>query len=447
MSYEQVIFFTKGAPDIVIDRCGYIMIDGEVEEFTPELKAKVLEENKALARGALRVLAYAFRSYHSLPDNLDFENIEKEMIFVGLTGMIDPARPEVKQAIQECKDAGIIPIMITGDYLDTAFAIGKDLGMADDESQAIMGRELNDMNEDEIREIVKTKRIFARVSPENKMQIVTALKQNGHITAMTGDGVNDAPAIKKADIGIAMGITGTDVAKDTAEVILTDDNFATIVHAVEEGRVIYANIKKFVSFLLSCNIGEVLIVLVAIIMNIPVPFSPIQLLWLNLVTDSFPALALGMEKGEEDIMDNPPRDVDEQILDKKTLSTIIIQSVAITIGTLAAYLYGLKHFGDNVAGAQTMAFATLILAELLRSYSVRSDKYTLAHIGVFSNPMLVKATLLSFTLMILVMYVPFLQELFGLISLEPISWAVVGVCSLAPLLMGEISKVIKAKKA
>ena len=443
---QDAVSFTKGAPDIIIDRCNYIILDGEVKAFTPELKATVLSENSKLARGALRVLAYAMRAYNAIPDNLEFENIENDMIFVGLTGMIDPPRTEVKQAIKECKDAGIIPIMITGDYLDTAFAIGKDLGMAEDESQAIMGRELNDMSEEEIREVVKTKRIFARVSPENKMQIVTALKQNGHITAMTGDGVNDAPAIKKADIGIAMGITGTDVAKDTAEVILTDDNFATIVHAVEEGRIIYANIKKFVSFLLSCNIGEVLIVLFAILANIPVPFTPIQLLWLNLVTDSFPALALGMEKGEDDIMDQPPRDVDEKILDKRMITTIAVQSVAITIATLVAYVFGLNYFGDNINGARTMAFATLILSELLRSYSVRSDKYTLMHIGPFSNKRLVQATFLSFLLMIVVMVVPFLEEVFDLVDLGLIHWAVIIPCSFAPLIIGEISKVLRRDK-
>lgn len=441
---ENIASLTKGAPDIVIDRSSKILIDGEEREFTPELKEEVLGMNRTFARSALRVLSYAYRTWDSFPSEKTPDNVETDMVFVGLTGMIDPPRPEVKLAIEECKHAGIVPIMITGDHLDTAYAIGKDLGIADHEDQAIMGRELNTMTPEEIQEIVKTKRIFARVSPENKVQIVQALKDNGEITAMTGDGVNDAPALKRADIGVAMGITGTDVAKNTAEVILTDDNFATIVHAVEEGRIIYSNIKKFVSFLLSCNIGEVLIVFLAIIFRLPVPLTPKQLLWLNLVTDSFPALALGVEKGEEDIMEQSPRSPDEPILDKETTKMLIIQSIGITIATLGAYLWGLGHFGyENLNGARTMAFATLILAELLRSYSSRSDKYTLLHIGVFTNPKLVGATIMSFALMLGVIYIEPLADLFDTIPLGIDGWMVVLPCALVPLVLGEIYKFVK----
>lgn len=440
----NVASLTKGAPDIIIERSSKILLDGEEREFTPELKEKVLEMNKTFAKSALRVLSYAYKKWDDIPSEKTPDNVEVEMVFVGLTGMIDPPRPEVKVAIRECKHAGIVPIMITGDHLDTAYAIGKDLGIADNENQAIMGRELNAMTPEEIQEVVKEKRIFARVSPENKVQIVQALKDNGEIAAMTGDGVNDAPALKRADIGIAMGITGTDVAKNTAEVILTDDNFATIVHAVEEGRIIYSNIKKFVSFLLSCNIGEVLIVFLAIIFKMPVPLTPKQLLWLNLVTDSFPALALGVERGEEDIMDEPPRSPDEPILDRETIYILAIQSIGITIATLGAYLWGLKHFGEeNLNGARTMAFATLILAELLRSYSARSDRYTLFHIGPFTNRKLVIATLLSFTLMLAVLYVPALADLFDTIPLGLDGWMVVLPCSLVPLVLGELYKVIR----
>ncbi|MFR7872850.1 cation-translocating P-type ATPase, partial [Peptoniphilus grossensis] len=344
--FDGIASFTKGAPDVVLDRCEKVLIDGKEVELDEKLRKEILEKNSEFARSALRCLGYAYRKHSDMPSEITSESIEKDMVFVGLTGMIDPSRPEAKEAIKECKSAGIRPIMITGDYLETGLAIAKDLGIAERDDQAIMGRELNEMSEAELREIVKEKSVYTRVSPENKVQIVTALKQNGHITAMTGDGVNDAPAIKKADIGIAMGITGTDVAKNTAEVILTDDNFATIVNAVEEGRIIYSNIKKFVAYLLSCNLGEVLIVLISILMNLPVPLIPIQLLWLNLVTDSFPALALGVERGEADIMNEPPRDPDEPILDTEIKITVAIQSIAITVATLLAYFVGLKWYGQ-----------------------------------------------------------------------------------------------------
>lgn len=440
---EGYASLTKGAPDVVIDRCSKIFIDGKEKEFTDKLKEEVLGMNKSFARDALRVLSYAYKKWDNIPEEKTPENVETDMTFIGLTGMIDPPRLEVKDAIDECKTAGIVPIMITGDHLDTAYAIGKDLGIASSENEAIMGRDLNSMSDEEIRDVVRHKRIFARVSPENKVQIVQALKENGEIAAMTGDGVNDAPALKRSDIGIAMGITGTDVAKNTAEVILTDDNFATIVHAVEEGRIIYSNIKKFVSFLLSCNIGEVLVVFISILLNLPVPLTPKQLLWLNLVTDSFPALALGVEQGEEDIMEEDPRSPDEPLLDKETVKILVIQSIGITIATLGAYFWGIKHFPNDINGARTMAFVTLILAELLRSYSSRSDKHTLFHIGVFSNKKLVLATLVSFVLMLIVMYIPALADLFDTVPLGFKEWIVAIPCALVPLVLGEIYKVVK----
>lgn len=443
--FDGIASFTKGAPDVVLERCNKILIDGKEVELTKEIRDRVLDKNSEFARAALRCLAYAYRKFDSLPNELTSENIEKDMVFVGLTGMIDPARPEVKLAIEECRTAGIRPVMITGDYLETGLAIAKDLGIATSDDEAIMGRELNEMSVAELREIVKEKTVFTRVSPENKVQIVTALKENGHIAAMTGDGVNDAPAIKKADIGIAMGITGTDVAKNTAEVILTDDNFATIVNAVEEGRIIYSNIKKFVAYLLSCNLGEVLIVLISILLDIPVPLIPIQLLWLNLVTDSFPALALGVEKGEEDIMNEPPRDPDEPILDSEIKLTVAIQSIAITVATLGAYFIGLKWYGmgEGLGHARTMAFVTLILCELLRSYTSRSIDKTLMQIGIFSNKRLVIATIFSFLLMLVVVYVPVLNDAFGLMRLGTREIAVVVVASFIPLVAGEIQKVIR----
>lgn len=445
---EKIVSFTKGAPDIVISKCDKILIDGEIKDFTDEERELALEKNTEFARSALRCLAYAFRIHETLPEDISSEKIENEMVFVGLTGMIDPARPEVRDAIAECKTAGIKPIMITGDYLETGLAIAKDLGIAKSDDEAIMGRELNEMTPEELREVVKHKTVYTRVSPENKVQIVTALKENGHIAAMTGDGVNDAPAIKKGDIGIAMGITGTDVAKSTAEVILTDDNFATIVNAVEEGRIIYSNIKKFVAYLLSCNLGEVLIVLIAILLDVPVPLIPIQLLWLNLVTDSFPALALGVEQGEADIMNEPPRDPNEAIIDKEIRITVAIQSIAITVATLLAYFVGLKWYGmeSGVNHARTMAFSTLIICELLRSYTSRSIDKTVFEIGVFTNKKLVLATFVSFLLMLVVIYVPVLNEAFGLMNLGPKEIGVVLGASVIPLVAGEIQKKLRFRK-
>ena len=435
---------TKGAPDIMINNSSKIMVDGKLEDFTEDMKKQVLEENTKLAKQALRVMAYAFKPYETLEgEELTTENIEREMVFVGLTGMIDPPRPEAKAAVAECHASGIDVIMITGDYFETALAIAKELGIAEHEDQAMQGSDLNNKSEEEIREIVKTKRIFARVSPQNKVQLVNALQANGNIVAMTGDGVNDAPAIKNADIGISMGITGTDVAKDTADMILVDDNFATIVNAVEEGRVIFSNIKKFVGFLLSCNIAEVLIVFLSILFGLPSPLTPIQLLWLNLVTDAFPALALGVEPAEADIMERPPRDPSESILSGETGKNVILQSIAITISVLAAYIIGLNYiFPNNIEGAHTMVFATLITSELLRAFSVRSEKFTLKELGWFSNKNLLKANLLSFALLLLVMYVPPLRRLFELqfISWE---WLIIIPLSFLPLIIGEIRKRVR----
>lgn len=438
--------FTKGAPDIIMSHSSQILENGEMADFD-EAKRKIFsDKNNDLASQALRVMAYAFRPLDTLDQDLTTENIEKDMIFVGLTGMIDPPRPEAKAAVAECHASGIDVIMITGDYFETALAIAKELGIASSRDQAMQGSELNDKTEEEIREIVKTKRIFARVSPENKVQLVKALEANDNVVAMTGDGVNDAPAIKNADIGVSMGITGTDVAKDASDMILVDDNFATIVNAVEEGRVIFSNIKKFVSFLLSCNIAEVLIVFLSILMGLPSPLTPIQLLWLNLVTDAFPALALGVEPAEPGLMEEPPRDPRESIISGDVRTNLISQSIFITIAVLAAYIIGLKWiFPDSIEGAHTMVFATLITSELLRAFSVRSTKYTLKELGFTSNPHLIKAVILSFGLLLVVMYVPFLRDLFEIVAFTW-EWVAVLAFALIPLVFGEIAKVVRSKK-
>ncbi len=445
---DKLVSFTKGAPDIIINRSANIYIDGKIMPFTDELKEKVLNINSQFSRKALRVLAFAFKEYDTLPDEITSESIENNMVFVGLVGMIDPPREEAKEAIRRCKEAGIKAVMITGDYKETAFAIAKDLGMAEHEDEAIMGKELDSISDNDLKDLVKEKSVYARVSPEHKVRIVNALKANGEVAAMTGDGVNDALALKRADIGVSMGITGTDVAKNTAEVILTDDNFASIVAAVEEGRIIYSNIKKFVFFLLSCNIGEILIVSLSILLGLEVPLIPIQLLWLNLVTDSFPALALGMEKGEPEIMKIPPRNPNEPILDKGMVRSIIIQSIAIALGALLAYRWGLKTYGEeNLIIARTITFTTLITAELLRSYSSRSEKHTIFEIGVFSNRTLTYATLFSFVLLLIVIYLPFFQPIFDTYPLSLTDWQIVLIHAFLPLVVGEVYKLFSRKKA
>jgi len=450
---NKIISFTKGAPDIVIDRCSHISLNNNVVSFDHDLKNEVLNVNSSFSRDALRVLALAYKEYNTLPPSLSSDLNEVDMTFIGLVGMIDPARPEAKAAIAKCKEAGIKTIMITGDYKETAFAIAKELGMAESIDQAMMGAELNNLSDEQLQEVVKEIKVYARVSPEHKVRIVNALKSNGEITAMTGDGVNDALALKKADIGVSMGITGTDVAKNTAEMILTDDNFASIVAAVEEGRIIFSNIKKFVFFLLSCNIGEILLVFASILLGWEVPLLPIQLLWLNLVTDSFPALALGVEKGEPDIMQQKPRDTNESIINKGMFISILLQSIAVAGGSLLAYYWAMQHYPieydvygkvieASLIPARTITFATLITAELLRAYSSRSQKYTLFKIGFFTNKSMVYSTLFAFLLLLVVIYVPFMGNIFYTFPLGILDWEIILTFAFIPLVVGEIGKII-----
>lgn len=439
---NKIVSFTKGAPDIVIDRCKYIDIDGERVELDDVLKNKILKVNNRFAREALRVLALAYREYDDTPQYTCSDNIESSMVFVGLVGMIDPPRAEARDAIIKCKEAGIKPVMITGDYRETAFAISRELGIAKSINQVIEGKELDRVSDEQLKSIVNNTSVYARVSPEHKVRIVSTLKANGEIVAMTGDGVNDSMALKKADIGVAMGITGTDVAKNTADVILTDDNFTSIVAAIEEGRAIYSNIRKFVFFLLSCNIGEIIIVFMSILFNLPIPLLPIQLLWLNLVTDSFPALALGVEKGEEGLMKLEPKDPKSPIIDGDMMLDIIVQSITIGVTSLMAYIWGLRAFSDSLIKARTIAFATLISAELLRAYSSRSERYSLLEIGIFSNPTMVYATALSFSLLLAVIYIPILQVIFHTVPLFLMDWAIIASFALIPLIISELYKIL-----
>ena len=400
---------------------------------------KILDTNHNMASQALRVLAFACKQLDSIPEELTPEKVEKDMIFIGLIGMIDPARPEAKDAINTCKKAGIRPVMITGDYKDTAEAIARELEMIDDESKVLTGADLDSMDDEQLASVSNKVSVYARVSPIHKLRIVDAIKQNGHIVAMTGDGVNDAPALKKADIGIAMGITGTDVAKETAEMILTDDNFASIVSAVEEGRVIYSNIRKFIFFLLSCNIAEILIIFAAMVIGLPIPLKPIQLLWLNLLTDAFPALALGMETKEPDIMEKQPRNPNEPIMDKRMKWQIAIQSIFMTVAVLGVYIFALNYF-SNLETARTYAFTTLIFSELLRAYTSRSETYSVFKIGLFKNKYMVGGTLISFVLLLVVLYVPALREIFDTVRLSFYDWGIIVLFGLIPFVAAEISK-------
>jgi Ca2+-transporting ATPase len=449
--------YTKGAPDIILSKCDTILTAKGVAALTEEMRGTILHNNSELANAALRVLAF---SYKDDSGEISF-HAETGMTFVGLMGMIDPERPEAKDAIALCTQAGIRAVMITGDYKDTAVAIARNLGMMGEKKGVMTGPELDRLTDDELLKVVEDTVVYARVSPEHKVRIVTALRQNGHIASMTGDGVNDAMALKRADIGVAMGITGTEVAKGTANMILTDDNFATIVSAVKEGRIIYSNIRKFVGFLLSCNVGEILIIFVTTMLLGPKfsPLLPIQLLWLNLVTDSFPALALGQEAGEKDIMDDKPRKHDEPIIDSRMIGAIAVQSIAIFGAVFGAYMLGRYFYPDIIIdgikapsdSARTFAFITLICAELLRAFSCRSELASVFKLGFFKNRTLTYAALLSLGLVLLVAFVPFLQTIFKTTFLAWTDWAIIAGFALIPFICGEgyklVLRIIKKTKA
>lgn len=430
----------KGAPDVLLNRC---TIDEEDAK-------KIATKNADMASNALRVLGVAYKDITEIPEELLSEDIENQLTFVGLVGMIDPPRQEVKEAVAQCYDAGIRPVMITGDHKLTAVAIAKELAIFRSGDLAMTGVELDMMPQEVLEEEVAKYSVYARVSPEHKMRIVKAWQANGMVVAMTGDGVNDAPALKVADIGCAMGITGTDVAKGAADMILTDDNFATIVHAVEQGRGIFSNIKKSIQYLLSCNIGEIITIFVATALNFhQMPLVAIQLLWLNLVTDSLPALALGMEPVEPGVMKQKPRDSRKSIFADGFAASMIFYGVLVGVITLAAYWLGEYVLSNpNVADgtANTMAFATLVFGELTRAFAVRSETRSIFSIGVFSNSAMNKAFLVSLSLQLAVLFIPFLQEIFKVQSLTGMEWLIVILLSLVPLIVSEITKAFRSKE-
>ncbi len=461
------VIAVKGAPDVILNLCTrYQTMNDETRPLDDESRRRILEANDAMTRDALRVLALAYRVVPDVPDqaeNIKTEEIERDLVFVGLVGMIDPPRPEVKPALEKARQAGIRTVMITGDYPNTARAIAEAIGLLLPGRHVRTGTELDRMSDEDLKEAIRTTDVFARVSPEHKLRIVDALQANDEVVAMTGDGVNDAPAIKRADIGIAMGITGTDVAKETADMVLTDDNYASIVAAVEQGRVIYANIRKFVFFLLSSNVAEIMIIFLATLAGLPTPLTAIQLLWLNLITDGAPALALAMEKGDPDIMKRKPRSKREPIVNRTMGIGIVIQTIMQTSAVLLAFglgllwhleagavipagtnpiLYLLQHDwrGVDVQTAETMAFVTLSLCELFRAYTVRSERASLFKIGVFSNKYMQFAVGASLTLLFLVTSVPFLQPIFNTHFPAPREWAVVFGLALLPAIAEEITK-------
>lgn len=439
---NQIIQYTKGAPDEVLNKSTHILTEAGIVPLTDDHRQKVLSENKGMASKALRVLGSALRYWDALPGDTSPENLEKELCFIGLTGMIDPVRPEAKAAIEECRQAGIRPIMITGDHRDTAIAIAKELGIITDESQAITGAEIAKMSDQEFDAKVDQYSVYARVQPEHKVRIVNAWKKRGKITAMTGDGVNDAPALKSADIGVGMGITGTDVSKSVSDMVLADDNFASIVYAVEEGRRIYDNIRKAIQFLLSSNLSEVVALFAATVMNF-VLFSPIHILWINLVTDTFPAIALGMEEAEKDIMQKPPRDAKEGVFANHLGVKIIYQGTIIAVLTLISFLIG---NGQSHIVGMTMAFLTLSMCEIFHSLNLRSSTKSIFTLKTH-NKYLFLAMLASFVMTLGVIYLPGVNTVFKLTSLSAGNFfSAVGIAlSIIPIV--ELEKLITRRIA
>ncbi len=422
---SDYVVFTKGAVDPLLDICDRVWNGGDVEPLDAGWRERIEVANDGLAQEGMRVLGVAMRPLDEVPDQADEDDLETDEIFVGLTGMIDPPRPEVRDAVAECRTAGIRPLMITGDHPLTALHIARDLGIAQEErqgdDQVITGRQLAEMPVEELETRVRDISVYARVSPEHKVKIVEAVKDQGEIVAMTGDGVNDAPALKRADIGVAMGITGTDVSKEASDMVLLDDNFATIVHAVEEGRTIYENIRKFVKYTMSSNVGEILVMLVAPLLGLPIPLNAIQILWINLVTDGLPGLALSVEPTAPDTMDRPPHPPDESVL-ARGLGTYILW-VGPLMGLVALLPELLAHGAGGVlevgTGWRTMVFTTLALAQMGNALAIRSDRLLLAQLGLFTNLALLGAVILTFLLQMAVVYVPFLQGIFDTVPLTP----------------------------
>ena len=448
---QWYIVAEKGAPDVVLQQCTHYQDrNDKAVPLDDEQRRRIMLANDEMTKDALRVLGVAYRVARELDNDHDGDfmddGLEENLIFVGLIGMIDPARLEVPPALEVAAQAGIRTVMITGDYPNTARAIADDIGLLQAGHDVLTGKDLDELDDAALEGKVGHTDVFARVSPQHKMRVVQALRSNGEVVAMTGDGVNDAPSIKQADIGVAMGITGTDVTKETADMVLTDDNYASIVSAVEQGRVIYSNIRKFVYYLLSCNLAEIAIIFLATLMGLPSPLTAIQLLWLNLITDGAPALALGVEKGDPDIMDRPPRPPSEPIINRRMQIGIVVQTVAITTITLIAYRLGLAQYPGQPEIAESMAFVALSFSELLRAFTARSEVYPILKVGLFTNRSMNWAVVSSMVLLLAVIYIPFLQPIFDTAALGWSQWQYLLPLLFVPALAAELTKVFLSRQ-
>jgi Ca2+-transporting ATPase len=449
---QGVVAYSKGAPEVILDSCTRIYSGGEERELTEQDRKRILQVNQEMAAGALRVLGLAYKPLPGKELGTEAaEAAEREMIWVGLAGMIDPPREEVKQAVALCKQAGIESVMITGDHKLTAEAIAKELDMLVEGDIALSGKELDELTPEELDNVAEGVKVYARVSPAHKMRIVETLQGKGHVVAMTGDGVNDAPALKKADIGVAMGITGTDVSKEAGAMVLTDDNFASIVAAVEEGRNIFANIRKYLIYLLSCNIGEVLLMLLAFVIGTVtglykiVPLVALQILVVNLVTDGLPALALAVEPGELGIMQRPPRNPKKSIFDKPMVNYLLGIGFWTMLASLGVFLWALNS-GKTPVEAQCLCFVTLVSVELFNCFNCRSEGLSLFRMNPLSNKWLLAAVASSWAITVAIVYAPFLQSPFHTYPMSLQDWGIVLLAGVSVLVPVEIAKLITARR-
>ena len=433
--------YMKGAPERVLERCNSVLENGKIKPLTAQKKKQIYSYIEAMSNRALRCIAAAYKEEHVVKNN----SVEENLIFLGVAGSMDPPRIEVKDAVLKCKMAGIKPVMITGDHKNTALAIAKSINICTTDDQAITGDELEKMTDEELVKRVDKLRVFARVSPNHKLRIVKAFKKNNNIVAMTGDGVNDAPAIKEADIGVAMGISGTDVTKEAASMVLMDDNFATIVSAVEEGRIIYDNIRKFIRYLLSCNLGEVLTMFLASLFYLPNPLTPIQILFVNLATDGLPAIALGIDPADKDIMRQSPREKNEGIFARGLWEKIIVRGCLIGICTLLSFMVG-RYYGMDLATCRTIALCTLVMSQLLHVFECRSERHSIFEINVLSNIYLLGAAIISITMICGILYIPFLRGIFNTVALNLGQWLLIIFFSGIIFLINSVYLLIKSKK-